>query len=136
MSGVTCMEINRQTTTDIIVGFRCLYLFIWLSGYLTSLPFISVDSDSNPTSNWSLCVHIGSSLVSLRTWLILPNSKTRMSSLSPFLKHTTQCPQIYIKLTPFEDNDSRKLTLKYYLLRWYSFWEMSKTMSRKYVFTC
>ena len=44
-----------------------------------------------------------------------------------FVGHKTQCPQIYIKLTIFEDNDSRKLPLKYYLLRCCSFWLMSKT---------
>ena len=52
-----------------------------------------------------------------------------------FLQHKTQCPQTYIKLTPFEDNDSRKLPYKYYLMRCCSFREMSKTMSWKYVFT-
>ena len=34
-----------------------------------------------------------------------------------FAQHKTQIPQIYIKLTRFEDNDSRKLSVKYYLLR-------------------
>ena len=29
----------------------------------------------------------------------------------------TRCPQIYIKLTPFEDNDGRRHPLKYYLMR-------------------
>ena len=46
-----------------------------------------------------------------------------------FSNKKKQCPQIYIKLTPLEDNDSRKHSLKYSLLRWCSFWEMSKTMS-------
>ena len=39
-----------------------------------------------------------------------------------------KCSQIYIKLTLLKDNDSRKLPLKYYLLRCCSFWGMSKTM--------
>ena len=38
-----------------------------------------------------------------------------------------QCPQIYIKLTQFEDYDGIKLPLKFYLLRCCSFWEMSKS---------
>ena len=29
----------------------------------------------------------------------------------------SKCPQIYIKLTGFEDNDSGKLPFKYYLLK-------------------
>jgi hypothetical protein len=29
----------------------------------------------------------------------------------------SKCPQIYIELTGFEDNDSGKLPFKYYLLR-------------------
>ena len=33
-----------------------------------------------------------------------------------FSPHTTQCPQIHIKLTQFEGNDSRMLLLKYLLL--------------------
>ena len=38
-----------------------------------------------------------------------------------FVGQKTQCPQIYIKLTHFEDNDSRKLPWKYYFLRCCSF---------------
>ena len=37
-------------------------------------------------------------------------------------------PQIYNKLTRFNDNDGRKLPLKYYLLVCWSFWEISKTI--------
>ena len=43
----------------------------------------------------------------------------------------TQCPQI--KLKQFEDNDNRKIPLKYYLLRCCSCWEMSKTLSHKFI---
>ena len=43
------------------------------------------------------------------------------------VRHKTQCPHIFIKLTQFEDTDDRKLPLKYYLLRCCSFREMSKT---------
>ena len=38
----------------------------------------------------------------------------------------SKCPQIYIKLTGFKDNGSRKIPIKYDLLRCFSFWEMSK----------
>ena len=47
----------------------------------------------------------------------------------------SKCPQIYIKLTRFEDNDSGKLPFKYYLLGFCSFCEMSKTMSGKWFFS-
>ena len=43
-------------------------------------------------------------------------------------------PQIYIKLTSFKDNDCKKLPCKLYLLRCCSFWEISKTSSRKWHF--
>ena len=43
-----------------------------------------------------------------------------------FAGHKTQCPQIYIKLTQFEDSDDIKLPLKCYLQRCCSFREMSK----------
>ena len=33
-----------------------------------------------------------------------------------FARHKAQCPQTYIKLPRFEDNDGRKLPLEYYLL--------------------
>ena len=38
-----------------------------------------------------------------------------------FVGQKTQCLQIYTKLTQFEDNDSRKLPWKYYLLKCCSF---------------
>ena len=44
-----------------------------------------------------------------------------------FVRHQTQGPQIYIKLTRFEENYGWKLPLDYYLLRCCRFWEMSKT---------
>ena len=44
-----------------------------------------------------------------------------------FVGHETQCPQVYIKLTQFEDNDGRKLPLKILLAEVYnSFLETSK----------
>ena len=42
-------------------------------------------------------------------------------------------PQIYIKLKGSKVNDGRKLPLKYYLLRYFFFLEISKTMTKKYV---
>ena len=38
-----------------------------------------------------------------------------------------QCPQIYIKLTQFENNGDRKFPLNYYMIKCCSFWELSKT---------
>jgi hypothetical protein len=64
--------------------------------------------------------------------LLFPNP---LKGLCTFCRIKTQCLQIYIKLTLFEANDSSKLPLKYYVLRGYSFWEISKTMSWKNVFT-
>ena len=43
-----------------------------------------------------------------------------------FVGHKTQCQQIYIKLTGFEDNDGRKLSFKQYLLRCCSFEKLVK----------
>ena len=37
---------------------------------------------------------------------------------------------VHIKLTLFKDNESKKIHLKYFLLRCCSFWEMSETVSR------
>ena len=54
-------------------------------------------------------------------------SGTRLKDSGTFSK----CPQIYIKLTGFEDNDSGKLPFKYYLLRCCTFSEMSPTESHK-----
>ena len=50
--------------------------------------------------------------------------------LNPRSGTFSKCPQMYIKLTGFEDNDSWKLPFKYYLLRLCSFWEMSKNKSQ------
>ena len=43
-------------------------------------------------------------------------------------------PQIYIKLQRFEENDGKKLPLKYYLLWCCSLWEMSKHCSLVFTF--
>ena len=51
-----------------------------------------------------------------------------LKGLYTFCRQKTKCPQIYTKLTQFEDNDSRKLPWKYYVLRCCSFGDMSKTM--------
>ena len=59
----------------------------------------------------------------------------RVNRFAP-LKHLgtfSKFPQIYTKLTGFEDNGSRKLPFKYYLLNWCSFWEISET-SHKIIF--
>ena len=49
-----------------------------------------------------------------------------------FFKHKKHCPQIFIKHTLFEDNDIRRLPM----LRCCSFLRITKTMSRKKLFTC
>ena len=59
-------------------------------------------------------------------------ASVNLQGLGSFVIHKTQCPQIYIKLTLFEDNDGRKLPFKFYLLRCCSFWEISKTKSQTY----
>ena len=55
-----------------------------------------------------------------------------LKGLCTFFRNKTQCPQIDTKLTQFEDNDSRKLPVKYYLLRCFRFLEMSKTIYENY----
>ena len=46
----------------------------------------------------------------------LKTSKLNSFGYIPFVGHKTQCPQIYIKLTLFEDNGIRNIPFKYYLL--------------------
>ena len=55
-------------------------------------------------------------LVQLIKFELTELSLVSITGLGYFLKHKTQCPQIFIKLAPLEDNDSRKRTLKCYLL--------------------
>ena len=48
--------------------------------------------------------------------LVTVDSDRKLKSVKGFgyfLSDETQCPQIYIKPTPFEDNDNRKLILKF-----------------------
>ena len=43
----------------------------------------------------------------------LDNQTKQSEDLGTFCNTKTQCPQTYIKLIPFENNDSRKRTLKH-----------------------
>ena len=66
---------------------------------------------------------------------LVQNSIILLKGFGCFLYDTKhKRPQIDIKLTRFKDNDSRKLRFKYYLLRYGSYWEISKTISRKAIF--
>ena len=46
------------------------------------------------------------------------------------LKQNSWWSQIYIKLTSTNDDDSRKHTLKYFCLKWRSWWEINNLISR------
>ena len=67
--------------------------------------------------------------------LIQVREKPLLYYLGTFCNRKHNVHRLTLNFTPLEHNDSGKLTLKYYLLRCCSFCEMSKTMSRKYVFT-
>ena len=54
---------------------------------------------------------IGQSLLKIQNQKWLQHKINEKKNLK-LQKNKTQCPQIYMKLTPFEDNDSRKPTLK------------------------
>ena len=58
-------------------------------------------------------------------------NRDRASWKSGYLLWDTKHDIHYIKLTRFEDDAGRKPSLKYYLLRCWSFWEIGTTMSRK-----
>ena len=62
--------------------------------------------------------------------------KFLLKGLGTILGHKMHQPPIYIKLTQFQDSDSRKLPLKYYLLRCCSFWEISKTLNWNLLTLC
>ena len=47
--------------------------------------------------------------------------------------HYTNVTGFFMKLTRLNNNDSREFPLKWYLLRWCSFLEMSKTIFRTYL---
>ena len=62
-------------------------------------------------------------------WVVLlyPCIREKWTSGLKDLGTFSKCPQIYIKLTGFEDNDSEQLPVEYYWLRLCSVWEMSET---------
>ena len=122
---------NRQ-----IIG-----LFIW-NNLLTTLEIDII----NPEPTQGTLANFGIPFTIIENLWLLNHNKNAIFNWNLFLwlaqkfkefvyllKHKTQWPQICIKLTTIEDNDSRRLLSKYYLLRCCSFSEISKTMSQIFV---